>query len=346
MAPRDSVLIVGLLVGAADALRLIAPSKNAVIAAAAAVSISLAPPNLPQPAWAGYPESIESAITELAQSSHPILKAQTADTFPKFTNSIGELVLKKVKPDKLGRSLDLGIDAFLSVPPEKIKALEKALQSEFADLKTDSCDLVPLPPSSLADKFRSSDAAKSVSADKWKRFDDLYGGSLAALSRTETSICLPPPESLAKLSLAQAEVGKSFGRAEAKAFGKYTGATLKTSLGLSDVMGLANDAKKLAPSATIAEKARFEKAGKTLEKAAKREAMLYASANAAEIAAEKAAEREASNAEMKATMEEASKKAKESAAERAAEKERLAAEQAKFYADLKAKREAAEAAKK
>ena len=58
----------------------------------------------------------------------------------------------------------------------------------------------------------------------------------------------------------------------------------------------------------------------------------------------KAAEREAKNDEMKATMATQQEQAKQAAAKRATEKDRIEAQQAQFYADLRAKKEAAEAA--
>ena len=40
---------------------------------------------------------------------------------------------------------DLGVDAFLSVPPEKLAALNGVVKESFAGLEATSCTLVPLP---------------------------------------------------------------------------------------------------------------------------------------------------------------------------------------------------------
>lgn len=282
---------------------------------------------------------------ELATAAHPILAAQTADTFPAFTEKIANLIFK-VKSDKLAKSIDLGLDAFLSVPKDKVDALESALKAEMGGLKTSDCTLVPLPPASLADKFAT---AASGSADKLKAFDSLYGGSLKTLQKTDSAVCLPSPESLAKLSLVQVDVGRSFGAAEGKAFGSYTGAMLQSSLGFGDVMPLANDAKKLAPSATAAEKARFQKAGKAIEAASKQEAnkarmaaqLEKQAANKAAVAKQSAA----ASAAQGMSMEEIQQKKLDAQAAQKAKVEQQKADQAAYYAELRAKAEANKAAK-
>lgn len=172
-------------------------------------------------------------------------------------------------------------------------------------------------------------------------WQDKWGAAFAALPKTDAAICLPStPASLDTLALAQADVGRAFGVAESKAFGVWTNAMLKSSIGecaqgcllshkchtraseqsattvgcsrpichtqhvhvrmrcacalcvcmlcslhetlfvvscgriagLSDALPLADSAKKLAPSATSAEKMRFEKAGKMIGNAAAGEA--------------------------------------------------------------------------
>ena len=69
----------------------------------------------------------EEPIVELAEASYPILKAQQAETFAPFQDKVGSLLLKKIKPEKLAKSIDLGLDALNSVPDEKVRALEAAV---------------------------------------------------------------------------------------------------------------------------------------------------------------------------------------------------------------------------
>jgi len=149
-----------------------------------------------------------------------------------------------------------------------VAALEAAVKEAYSGLKPETCDLVPLPPSSLVESFKSSPAVSQVDSSKFQRFGAKYGGAFKALARTDTAICLPTPAALDKLALVQADLGRSFGKEESKKFAVWTEAMLKSSIGLSDALPLANDAKKLAPGATAAEKMRFQKAGKTVENAA------------------------------------------------------------------------------
>lgn len=54
-----------------------------------------------------------------------------------------------------------------------------------------------------------------------------YGGTLAALSRTDLAICLPSSEALDKLALAQADLGRAFGKEESKRFAVWTEAMVR-----------------------------------------------------------------------------------------------------------------------
>jgi len=217
------------------------------------------------------PPSLNDAIVELSEASYPILKAQQANFGP-FQSQVGELILK-LKPDKLAKSISLGLDAFDTVPADTVSALTKTLKEEYAGVKPDSCSLVPLPPQAFVEKFQASAALSKVDGSKLAAFQDKWGASYAAVPRTDAAICLPAsPAALDKLALAQADVGRAIAPAEAKAFGVWTQAMLKSGIGLSDALPLADAAKKLAPSATPAEKMRFEKAGKMIGNAAAGEA--------------------------------------------------------------------------
>ena len=113
-------------------------AHHAVLAAAVSASLLTTPfPALAAP-------SINDAIVEVSDSSYPVLKSLKAETFVPFSEKIGKLFLD-INPDKLGRSVGLGIDVFTSAPPEKIGAFGGVVKDAFADLKPDSCTLVPLP---------------------------------------------------------------------------------------------------------------------------------------------------------------------------------------------------------
>jgi hypothetical protein len=107
--------------------------------------------------------TLNEAIVEVSQTSYPILKALTAETFVPFSAKIGKLLLD-IAPEKLGKSIDLGVDAFLSVPPEKLAVLNSVVKDSFAGLEAASCTLVPLPSAETANKFKDVAAA---SVDAW-----------------------------------------------------------------------------------------------------------------------------------------------------------------------------------
>jgi len=339
-----------------QALRL---ASRAALVAACSVSLALRAPQ------AFAVDSLDAAIIEVSEASYPIIKALKAETFGPFTEKIGTLILG-ADADKLGASIGLGIDVFLTVPPEKVDTLNGVLTEAFAELKLDSCTLVPLPPASLADKFKSV-AAEKVDAAKLKAFEEKWGPSLAKLPKTDAAVCLPSVESLDKLALAQAEVGRSFGVEEGKKFSSYATPVLKSRFSLGTVLPLLDDAKRLAPDATPAQKAAFQAAGKRVETASKQAAFkakqdYYAARTAASRAApappavdaaEAAKAREAAAKEAAAKREaaavEAAAKKKAAAAEAAANAEALKDAETARIAALKAKRaaldEAARAAK-
>ena len=175
--------------------------------------------------------TLTEAIVETSASAYPILKALPSDTFPAFSAKIGDLFLG-FKPDKLAKSINLGVDLFNSVPQDDLTAFNAVVKESFAGLSADSCELVPLPPPSLVQKFTSSEGFAAADADKLKAFDSKWGGTLRALPRSQdgAKICLPPTEKLDKLALAQAKLGKAFGADEAKAFGVYFGGVSKASI--------------------------------------------------------------------------------------------------------------------
>jgi len=215
----------------------------------------------------GYP-SLPDAIVESSQAAYPILKALPKDTFPPFADKIGTLVLG-IKPDKLAKSIDLALDMYNSVPTEKITAFNAVLKDAYGDLKPSSCDLVPLPSPAFVDKFASSEAFSKVDADRLKAFNEKWGATLGALVKTDAAICLPTSDKLDKLALAQADLGRSFGLAEAKQFNDYFGASSKTAISPGKVLPLVGEGQKQTMGASLKERQRFKAAGVVVEQAAK-----------------------------------------------------------------------------
>ena len=311
--------------------------------------------------------TLNEAIVEVSETSYPIIKALREETFVPFSEKAGGLLLD-IKPEKLGRSIGLGIDVLVSAPPEKLDTFKGVVKDAFSGLDPASCTLVPLPSKALADKFQAV-AAEQVAADKLKAFGDAYGPALKSLAKTDgnTAICLPPVETLDKLALAQAELARSFGADESTRFAQYTTPVLKSSITLGKVLPLVNDAKKLTPTATPKEAAAFQQAGKRVEAASAAEAQRVKlealKAKSAAIEAARAAGKplpqsaaapaRSANPELQAEMAAAREKAaaeakakKEAAlAEAAARQQALKEAEAQRIAELKAKAAAIQAAK-
>lgn len=318
-------------------------SKGALVSMLCAVCIATTA--APQSAMAAAP-TIEEAIIEVTSASYPILKALQAETFVPFSEKIGSLVLD-IPAAKLGKSIALGIDVLDSVPDAELTKFNGIVKDAFAELKTDSCTLVPLPSSKNVAKFNAIVASDSDAAAKIKEFDAKWGPTLSALSKTDSAICLPPAATLTKLSLAQADVGRAFGAAEAKAFAAYSTPVLKSSITVGKVLPLLGDAKKLAPTASAAEKAAFQAAGKRIEAASKQEAFNKVNAQRAAAQAEKAkpVDPEVAKAQREAAVKEAKAKADAKIAAKEAEKQAFKEAEAKRVAELKAKSAAIAAAK-
>ena len=188
-------------------------AKSALLAATLSASLLVsAPPALATP-------TLDDAIVEVSQSSYPILGALQGETFVPFSDTLARLVLD-IPPEKLGKSIDLGVDVLLSAKPEPLSSLSALVKDSFKGVETSSCTLVPLPSPAAADQFKAI-ATSAVDAAKLKAFANTYGPTLSALPKTSTAICLPASAALDKLALAQAEVGRSFGADEIKRFESY-----------------------------------------------------------------------------------------------------------------------------
>lgn len=220
----------------------------------------------PSPTFAA-PPTASQVIVEVSESSYPLLKALTKETFVPLSTKLEQTILD-IKPDKLAKAIDLGVDAFNSVPTEAVNTFTGNIEEAFAKLRTDSCTLVPLPDPILADRFKAL-AAQNVDEIKLKKFQGTWGKTLKALSKTEDAICLPSVEDLDKLALAQADIGRSFGAEETKKFATYVEPLAKQSFPIGKILPLIGDFKRQAPTATAQEKARFQAAGKQAETLAK-----------------------------------------------------------------------------
>ena len=215
--------------------------------------------------------TLDDAIVEVSQTSYPIIKALRAETFVPFTEKIGELIIARLTPQELSTTIALGIDVFNSVPGETVSAFTAVVKDALANLKTDSCTLVPLPSATTANAFVKI-ARSNVDSAKLSGLTAKWGPAVEALPTTGKAICLPPVETLDRLALAQADIGRSFGGEESRRLGKYAKPVFALGITIDDALPLLADAKRLTPSATNAEKTAFRFAGKKIESVAKREA--------------------------------------------------------------------------
>jgi len=237
------------------------------------------------------PPTIDEAIVEATEASYPIIKALDAQAFPPFAAQVGKILLDIDQP-KLGKAIELGIDIFNSVPADTVTTFKGAVKSAFSDQNTATCTLVPLPPTSTVDRFKAI-ASANVDPAKLKTFGASWTPVINSLSKTDAGICLPPVATLDELSLAQADVGRAFGRPELKRFFDYTAPLLKGEARLTDeTLSLLVAAKAQAADATTQQRLEFQKATKKLEAASKREINKNLRArDQAEVAAKAAAKK-------------------------------------------------------
>jgi len=241
-----------------------AASQDALCTILVAASLLSSPPAL-----AAQPPTINDAIVEVSQTSYPIIKALRVETFVPFTEKLGDLLLG-LPQEQIGTTIALGIDVLNSVPDETLSIFQAAVKDGLGNLKTDSCTLAPLPSATSAKAFVAI-ANSNVDSAKLREFRAKWGPVVEALPTTVSAICLPPVETLDKLALAQAEVGRSFGSEESRRFNSYAAPFLAVSISPNDALPLLADAKKLAPTATGAEKTAFRFAGMKIEAITKQE---------------------------------------------------------------------------
>lgn len=130
------------------------------VVAAAALSAAL----IAQPAFAGVPE----AAKELTDAAYPIIGALKKDTVAPLTGKAVGVALT-ANPKEIIKTIDAGLDAFLSVPPEKFIATAKALKKATAQASgASSCNLICMPSVELSEGVGAAAADALSAADKGK----------------------------------------------------------------------------------------------------------------------------------------------------------------------------------
>ena len=240
--------------------------RAANVAAGIALSTLLA---VNPPAYAAV--TLEAAVNEVTEAAYPFLVAQKAETFAPFEEKLFGALLS-AKPDELGKTIDAGIDVFLSIPADKVAALNAVLKEASTAATASGCEnVVPSPvPKSVLSKLASSDAVAAADPAKVKAFSDAAGPVLKSLPTGDT-ICLPSVEILNKLTLTQIDVGASADVDLVKTFDKLSKKAGKT-IPTAKLGGLLPDAKRLPgirtaqTGAELAQQKRLRAATPVLEK--------------------------------------------------------------------------------
>jgi len=243
--------------------------KN-VAAAAVLSALMLVGPITPQPAIAVAPP-LEAALIEASDATYPILKTLKPETVSPVFNSIVKLLLK-VPSDKLVNFLDKGIDVILTIPDSDIESFTATIKDSYGDLATGSCDLVPLPIAA-ADKFTSSEALSQVDQAKLKALNDKIDATLKAIPKQSgeaAAICLPDEKSLEKIFIAQTELSLKLDKSALQAF-NVAGTSLGKSIAPAEAFRLLPEFQKTERGVDAKARTRFEKAGKAVDSAIKRD---------------------------------------------------------------------------
>lgn len=144
---------------------------------------------------------INLATKDLSDAVPPIISSLKYGTGPLTRNAIGTLT---AEAKEIIKAIDFGLDAFLSVPPEKFTAVVKALKS--ATSQTLTLEASEKVAATAAAALRSADEAKVMAFDKaMKAFSSVNKVALASVLIT-TSLSR---DDVSKASAAMLEVVKA-----------------------------------------------------------------------------------------------------------------------------------------
>lgn len=135
----------------------------------AAAAFALCAMLIAQPAHAA---GIDAAVKDFTDAAYPIIGGLKKEVVAPLTGKALAVALT-ASPKEIIKTIDLGLDAFLSTPPEKFLATVKALKAATAEAATaSSCNLVCLPSLEAAEKVgaAAADALGSVDKEKLKAF--------------------------------------------------------------------------------------------------------------------------------------------------------------------------------
>jgi len=220
------------------------------------------------PALAVAP-ALEAALIEASDASYPILQTLRPETISPFPEALVGILEKRVPPEKITNLIDKGISAFMSIPDADLAAYVKIAGDATAGLSPESCDLVPLP-SIAGVKFANLAGVAGVDSAKLKAAGERAAPALGAFPGTEGKICLPSEAALEKLFVAQTNLLVSTSRDAFGEFGTAAGQAGK-SIPLTDLSNLLPKIQMTQRGVDMKARSRFERAGKDLDKAIKRD---------------------------------------------------------------------------
>jgi len=249
----------------------ISQTKN-VAAAAVLCTLTLVGPITPQAANAVAPP-LEAALVEASDATYPILKSLKPETVSPIFNAIVKLLVTKVPTDSFVNFLDKGIDVILTIPDEDLASFTSSVKDAYGDLATTSCDLVPLPVAA-ADKFASSEGLAKVDPAKLKSVNEKLSLTLQAFPKQggdAPAVCLPTEENLEKIFIAETDLSLKLNRKALQEFG-VVGGKIGKSIPPGELFRLLPEFQKTERGVDMKARNRFEKAGKGVDMAIKRDA--------------------------------------------------------------------------
>mmetsp|Transcript_11905 Transcript_11905/g.18264 ORF Transcript_11905/g.18264 Transcript_11905/m.18264 type:complete len:284 (+) Transcript_11905:32-883(+) len=201
-----------------------------------------------------------NAIVQMSDASYPVLSSLSDDSVTMLGNKITKVVVEKIPPS----AIELGIDAFLGIPNEKVDKWTATLKQSYDGVTPDSCQSIPVPVQSLGRLA----AGVKIDETKLKTLQSKYSSSNQAVPRSASSICLPSSkEGLEQLWVGQTELTMNLPKKETQEFAR---AAFKAILSVpnAELLRIVPDAKRAFTAGVDTKTSlKFEKAGKALDKA-------------------------------------------------------------------------------
>mmetsp|Transcript_16412 Transcript_16412/g.30192 ORF Transcript_16412/g.30192 Transcript_16412/m.30192 type:complete len:270 (-) Transcript_16412:201-1010(-) len=132
--------------------------RRAIVGAALAAMLAA------QPAFGGIPE----AAKDFTDAAYPLIGSLKKDTVAPLTSKAVEVALT-ASPQEIIKTIDAGLDAFLSTNPEKFISTAKVLKEATAEAsKATNCNLLCLPSLETSEKVGAAAADALSTADPAK----------------------------------------------------------------------------------------------------------------------------------------------------------------------------------